>query len=191
MGDNTKGLYDKFRVERADGANEPGRKHHGCQYFPLDLTHDRHAVPAILAYARSCEAENPTLAGELRQKVQEVTKSDVVHLASYGAQVHQWMNHRLFARLLEATQAEALACGFQFIKGDSSVELDETVKLRIGTAVLRTKFKHVSPFQSEDSINQQLDNLVVDGDPLAWADDMIAALKAHGITVAHSPSHHA
>ena len=68
MGDNTKGLYDKFRVERADGANEPGRKHHGCQYFPLDLTHDLHAVPAILAYAQSCAAENPTLAGELRQK---------------------------------------------------------------------------------------------------------------------------
>lgn len=67
MGDNTKGLYDKFRVERADGANEPGRKHHGCKYFPLDLTHDPHAVPAILAYALSCAAENPTLAGELQQ----------------------------------------------------------------------------------------------------------------------------
>lgn len=68
MGDNTKGLYDKFRVERTDGANEPGRKHHGCQYFPLDLTHDPHAVPAILAYALSCEVENPTLAEELRKK---------------------------------------------------------------------------------------------------------------------------
>lgn len=68
MGDNTKGLYDKFRVERTDGANQPGRKHHGCQYFPLDLTHDPHAVPAILAYALSCETENPILAGELRQK---------------------------------------------------------------------------------------------------------------------------
>lgn len=72
MSDNTKGLYDKFRVERNDGGNAPGRKHHGCQYFPLDLNHDPHAVPALRAYADSCEAENPTLAGELREKALEL-----------------------------------------------------------------------------------------------------------------------
>ena len=71
MDDSNKGLYDKFRVERTDGASGPGRKHHGCQYFPLDLTHDPHAVPAIIAYAASCRAENPTLTQELCEKAAE------------------------------------------------------------------------------------------------------------------------
>lgn len=30
-----------------------------------DLTHDPHAIPAILAYARSCEVEHPSLAADL------------------------------------------------------------------------------------------------------------------------------
>ncbi len=49
------GLYDKYRVTRTDGADGPGGSHVGCDYFVLDLTHDPHAIPAILAYAESCE----------------------------------------------------------------------------------------------------------------------------------------
>ena len=66
MGDPAKGIYDKFRVERRDGSDAPGGKHDGCVYFVLDLIHDKHAFPALLAYADSCEAEYPLLAADLR-----------------------------------------------------------------------------------------------------------------------------
>ena len=66
MGDPTRGLYNKFEVRRVDGSSEPGGKHHWCEYFVLDLTHDKHAGAALLAYADSCEAEYPLLARDLR-----------------------------------------------------------------------------------------------------------------------------
>lgn len=54
MGDKARGLYNKFRVERTDGSSAKGGKHEGCEYFVLDMDHDRHAIPALLAYAKSC-----------------------------------------------------------------------------------------------------------------------------------------
>ena len=68
MGDKTRGLYNKFEVRRVDGSSELGGKHCGCDYFVLDLTHDKHAPAALLAYAHSCEAEYPLLAADLREK---------------------------------------------------------------------------------------------------------------------------
>lgn len=62
-----KGIYEKFKVERTDGQSEPGKKHHGCRYFVLDLDHDDHAGAAIEAYADSCEREYPALAADLRK----------------------------------------------------------------------------------------------------------------------------
>jgi hypothetical protein len=59
------GLYGKFDVKRTDGKDEPGQKHHGCQYFVLDLTHDPFALPAIRAYADACRDEFPVLAIDL------------------------------------------------------------------------------------------------------------------------------
>lgn len=67
MGDKTRGLYGKFRVDRVDGRSDIGEKHYGCEYFVLDLTHDRHALSALTAYANSCEAEYPLLAEDLRK----------------------------------------------------------------------------------------------------------------------------
>lgn len=64
--DAGRGLYNKFRVERLDGQSEKGHLHNGCLYFPLDLTHDPHALKAALAYADSCERDNPELAADLR-----------------------------------------------------------------------------------------------------------------------------
>lgn len=69
MGDKTRGLYGKFTVTRNDGSSEPGEKHHGCDYFVLDLTHDPHALPALAAYIRSCEKEYGLLAFDLRHKL--------------------------------------------------------------------------------------------------------------------------
>jgi|GEM_PF-3065583 len=64
-----KGLYQKFNVSRTDGTDAPAGKHHGCDYFVLDLTHDPFAIPAIAAYAAACEAKHPELAADLRNKL--------------------------------------------------------------------------------------------------------------------------
>lgn len=63
--DEKRGLYGKYSVERADGRSCHGEKHEDCRYFVLDLVHDKHAIPAILAYAKSCEADYPALAKDL------------------------------------------------------------------------------------------------------------------------------
>lgn len=66
MSDKARGLYRKFdRISRADGSSEPGGKHDGCEYFVLDLTHDRYASRAIEYYARLCSDENPALSDDL------------------------------------------------------------------------------------------------------------------------------
>lgn len=59
------GLYPKFEVKRTDGKSALGEKHYGCSYFVLDLTHDSHAIPAILAYIDSCRDKYPNLANDL------------------------------------------------------------------------------------------------------------------------------
>lgn len=66
-----KGLYQKYRVERIDGNTE---KHPDCCYFVLDLTHDPHARPAIMAYAESCRVAKPALAADLRTWLCEARK---------------------------------------------------------------------------------------------------------------------
>lgn len=48
---------NKFQVTRTDGSSEPGGKHHGCEYFVLDLTHDPYSVPAMVIYALACGNE--------------------------------------------------------------------------------------------------------------------------------------
>lgn len=70
MGDKTRGLYEKFKVERTDGTSKPGGKHDACFYFVLDITCDPHAIPALMAYAEACKADYPLLARDVRQKAQ-------------------------------------------------------------------------------------------------------------------------
>lgn len=60
------GLYRKYDVRRTDGSDGHDGKHYQCCYFVLDLTHDPHALPALAAYANSCEADYPMLAHDLR-----------------------------------------------------------------------------------------------------------------------------
>lgn len=70
MGDRSRGLYNKFIVKRADGSHRKGRKHEGCDYFVLDLTHDPHAIPALEAYAKAARADGyELLANDLMQRV--------------------------------------------------------------------------------------------------------------------------
>jgi hypothetical protein len=70
VGDKTRGLYTKFNVSRTDGSSKLGRKHFGCDYFVLDLTHDPFAWSALQAYANACRAEYPLLADDLERKIQ-------------------------------------------------------------------------------------------------------------------------
>lgn len=72
MTDKERGLYGKFYVERTDGSSAPGGKHHDCEYFCLDLHHDKHAVSALRAYVLSCRKEYPALADDLLDKVAEM-----------------------------------------------------------------------------------------------------------------------
>ena len=64
------GLYGKYHVERTDGSSRLGGKHARCDYFVLDLTHDKRALSALRAYAEACEAECPRLAADLRRCVE-------------------------------------------------------------------------------------------------------------------------
>lgn len=70
MDKRTTGLYNKFQIRRTDGKSEPGQKHADCEYFVLDVTHDKHSHAALLAYADSCEAEFPLLARDIRIQAQ-------------------------------------------------------------------------------------------------------------------------
>ena len=73
--DQQQGLYRKYNVERL---NDPTGKHADCTYYVLDLVHDRHAAPALLAYAASCEAEFPDLAKDLRAMAAEIPNASTV-----------------------------------------------------------------------------------------------------------------
>lgn len=59
------GLYRKFEVRRTDGTDAPGGKHEDCTYFVLDVTHDKHARAALVAYAESCAHEYPLLSRDV------------------------------------------------------------------------------------------------------------------------------
>lgn len=72
--DHDKGLYDKFTVFRNDGQSAVGCKHHRCDYFVLDLTHDPYAADALLAYASACKGSHPMLSLDLVAKVVEITE---------------------------------------------------------------------------------------------------------------------
>lgn len=65
MVDKTRGLYDKFIVERTDGKSAPGQKHHDCRYFVLDIDHDPNAIPALRAYGKACMSEYPNLSRDI------------------------------------------------------------------------------------------------------------------------------
>lgn len=64
-------LYEKFLVSRTDGRSKPGEKHELCSYFVLDIDCDRHAIPAMEAYAKDCEENYPALAKDLMRLVNE------------------------------------------------------------------------------------------------------------------------
>ena len=75
MNQREQGLYHKFNVTRTDGTDAPSGKHFGDECFVLNLTTDKHTIPAIAAYAESCAVEYPLLASDLRAKVAATVKA--------------------------------------------------------------------------------------------------------------------
>jgi hypothetical protein len=65
--DANKGITSKYTIIRNDGSD----KHKDCDYFVLDITHDKFSKPALYAYASACEKEFPLLAEELREKLEK------------------------------------------------------------------------------------------------------------------------
>jgi len=73
-GDEERGLYQKYIVQRTDGSSAPGGKHEQCDVFVLDLTHDRHAIAALEMYAESCADEFPNnLYDDLNDKLAKLS----------------------------------------------------------------------------------------------------------------------
>ncbi len=65
MGDKSRGVHGKFRIERTDGRSAEGEKHEFCRYFVLDLDHDDYAREALESYAAACRVAYPLLADDL------------------------------------------------------------------------------------------------------------------------------
>jgi hypothetical protein len=75
-----RGLYGKFNVSRTDGKDAPGERHYGDQYLVLNLTTDKHSIPAILSYIESCESEYPALAADLRALIAEKVLAKSIYI---------------------------------------------------------------------------------------------------------------
>lgn len=67
-----RGLYGKYRIEKADGTPLDPR----AIYFTLRLDTDPHAMAAIRAYVESCRAEQPELAADLERVLAQVKKNE-------------------------------------------------------------------------------------------------------------------
>jgi hypothetical protein len=69
MDKRQRGIYPKFVVKRADRKDSYGKKHFGCEYFVLDLSHDPYAEAAIRVYADECQKDGYIrLAQDLRAR---------------------------------------------------------------------------------------------------------------------------
>lgn len=75
-GAKSDGLKPRYQVRRADG-----RIDDGADYFVLRLDQgDKHALAGGEAYAKSCEAELPALASDLRAKIRKYKKGSIINL---------------------------------------------------------------------------------------------------------------
>jgi hypothetical protein len=75
LSDKNKGLYPKFYCQRIDGRDQEDGDREGASYFILDTTFDPHALPALKAYAESCQKEYPKLEKDLIKIIVEKEKS--------------------------------------------------------------------------------------------------------------------
>lgn len=67
--DGMVGLYRKYDVRRL---NDTTGKHANCEYYVLDMMHDKFAADALEAYCRACTQEFPSLAVDLYGKASKI-----------------------------------------------------------------------------------------------------------------------
>jgi hypothetical protein len=75
-------LYRKFHITRDD----PAGKHVNCFYFVLDVDHDKHAIPALTAYAKGCAEERPELSRDLEAIIRLARIKHGIEAQSEGEQ---------------------------------------------------------------------------------------------------------
>lgn len=118
VGKEAQGLFRKFEVHRVDGTDRKGGKHHGCEYFVLDMDHDPVANQALAAYAAAVRATNPTLAADickrygLAETAAEQTAQVLTHehVRAAGGIVHSDGNI-FFTNIEKLNNAIAIAAG--------------------------------------------------------------------------------
>ena len=93
-------------MTRTDGKSAPGEKHDACDYFVLDIMHDRHAYAALLAYAHSCEPEYPEFVKDLRIKAKLMTIGPSTYFGKTEAAI---VDQALIDRVTPSAQTGSVA----------------------------------------------------------------------------------
>ena len=75
------GMFHKFNVQRVDGSDKEGGRHHGCAYWVIDLDHDKHATAALRAYAIDCKKTHPELSKDLIARFGESVQASAEPIA--------------------------------------------------------------------------------------------------------------
>ncbi len=127
LDDRARGLYPRYELKRLDGT--PG-KHNKCDFFVLDLTHDKHAAPALLSYAMSAQADGfKQLADDLFSKIQPYIKEINEQAATGDVEV--------LTDIEKSTDAELHVAGMQMFldmpAGQYQSELLKEILFRFAT----------------------------------------------------------
>lgn len=103
--DGVRGLYRKYDVRRLD---DHTGKHAACEYYVLDLMHDKFAADALEAYCRACTQEFPSLAVDLYGKASKVRAQHNHFGPTNEAEINQLRNRNaeLEIAALERTGAK-------------------------------------------------------------------------------------
>jgi hypothetical protein len=115
------GPQERYEVIRKDGSSTPGGKHHGCEFWVLDLDHDKHSVPAVVAYAASCESDLPQLARDLRIKA--LRRADLQPDAD-GSYYHPAVPTSPADDWEVSAWLESLGCEAAFVSIDRALDAD-------------------------------------------------------------------
>lgn len=91
------GLFQKYRVERVDGRDQPGGDKDDARYFVLDYVHDRRARHALLMYAEGVWFDNPEFAEDLWRELRAAGAEfkTIPERQAEGAATQRWVTDRL------------------------------------------------------------------------------------------------
>lgn len=151
------GLYRKFHVERTDGKSAPGEKHHECEYFVLDITHDEFAPCALAAYASACSVKYPVLSKDLRDKLlAQLALAPAPDVAEILAEADKQLKAWDYPRTDGTSGSEIVLC-------EVTARLRNTLARVV--ADLSTEREHSAVLSSQ--LNTEIPRLVAERDALA------------------------